>query len=120
MLLQTINRVRALSIALMLAASGLITASAQTYSIEGNGTGFPVFGGNFDYNLGTKFYTTQAGHITGLRIYGTLGESGNHQCYLFNLTANVTTNLGVWSFTGENKWITKSIPRPSSLPDTIM
>ncbi|WP_223869857.1 DUF4082 domain-containing protein [Paenibacillus sabuli] len=56
-------------------------------------TGFPVNADSTDYNLGTVFYTTVPGSITGLRVYAGSSESGDHACYLFNNTTGAVVDL---------------------------
>jgi uncharacterized protein YaiE (UPF0345 family) len=66
--------------------------------------------------LGTVFTSSVAGQITGVRVYGVQGESGNHTIRIWRNSDN--TVIGgpyTFKFTGNDSWVQYNLASPVSI-----
>jgi hypothetical protein len=90
-------------------ALGQVVGQAQPTNIFTTQTPANVYPGPFE--LGVKFQSSVAGHVTGLRYYRVTGETGTHIGHLWSATG---TLLGTTAFTNEGAsgWQTASFATP--------
>ncbi|MFK7693194.1 DUF4082 domain-containing protein [Paenibacillus sp. HJGM_3] len=68
------------------------------------------------YELGTVFTSSVAGDITGVRVFGVQGESGNHTIRIWRNSDN--TVIGgpfTFKFTGNDSWVQYNLASPVSI-----
>ncbi|MFK7693188.1 DUF4082 domain-containing protein [Paenibacillus sp. HJGM_3] len=68
------------------------------------------------YELGTVFTSSVAGQITGVRVFGVQGESGNHTIRIWRNSDN--TVIGgpyTFKFTGNDSWVQVNLATPVSI-----
>ncbi|HHY83086.1 MAG TPA: DUF4082 domain-containing protein [Clostridiales bacterium] len=77
-------------------------------SITGEG-----FFDNASYNLGTIFIPRVAGKVTGIRVFGVDGETGDHTAYLFDFnTMAIIGGPYTLNYDGENAWVEFPLAEP--------
>jgi opacity protein-like surface antigen len=104
-----------LIVMLLASVLGSIAFAANPENMFGSKTGSRYTDG-IAYELGTKFQADVAGKITGVRVYGVSGESGNHTVRIWNnATGQVVGGPYTWNFSGSNSWVTYTLPQPVSI-----
>lgn len=88
-------------------------ASIGAESMFGVKTNTGAGGNGGAYELGTVFTSSVAGQITGVRLFGVQGESGNHTIRIWrNADNTVIGGPYTFKFTGNNNWVQYPLPSP--------
>jgi uncharacterized protein YaiE (UPF0345 family) len=91
-------------------------ASISTENMFGVKADTGTGGNGGSYELGTVFTSSVSGQITGVRVFGVQGESGNHTIRIWNNLSN--TVIGgpyTFKFTGNDSWVQYNLGTPVSI-----
>lgn len=91
------------------------TSFAAAESMFASKTGTRYYD-NAAYELGTIFRSSTAGQITAVKAYGVTGETGSHTVRIWSNSNNtVVAGPYTWNYTGNNSWLTYTLPTALSI-----